>query len=59
VSATIEEAKPITSKLDNFAGVSLADISTIDTPALDAAIGRVIPESHIKPVAVASFGSAI
>jgi hypothetical protein len=59
VSATIEETKPIVSKLDNFAGISLADISTIGASAIDDAILRVIPESQIKPVPVASFGSAI
>lgn len=59
MSATIEETKSIISKIDNFAGISLTDISTIDTSALDAAVGRAIPESPVKPVPVASFGSAI
>ena len=59
VSATVEEPKSVVSQLDDFAKVSLADISNIGAPVLDSVIARVIPESHIKPIPVASFGSAI
>jgi hypothetical protein len=59
MSATIEEPKSVISKLDNFAGISLTDISAIDATALNATIGRVISESHVKPVPVASFASSI
>jgi hypothetical protein len=63
MSAVIAETKSIApsveSELSNLSRVSLADISSADTSAFYAAIDRVIPEPHIKPVPVAAFGSYI
>jgi FXSXX-COOH protein len=59
VSVTGEEPRSITSELDDFASIALADILAMNESALDAVIGRVIPESSVRPVPVASFGSAI
>ena len=59
MSVTVEEPRSITSELDDFAGIALADILAMNESALDAVLGRVIPESSVRAVPVASFGSAI
>jgi FXSXX-COOH protein len=59
MSATVEQPRSIASELDDFGNVALADILTMNDSALGAVIGRVIPESSVRPVPVASFGSCI
>lgn len=59
MSVTVEEPRLITSELDDFAGIALADILAMNKSVLGAVIGRAIPESSVRPVPVASFGSAI
>jgi hypothetical protein len=59
MSVTVEEPKPIASKLGNFASSELVDILTVNAAALDAAIGRIIPAPSVKHVPVASFASSI
>jgi FXSXX-COOH protein len=59
MSVTVEEPRSITSELDDFANIALADILAVNESALSAVIGRAIPESSVPPVPVASFGSAI
>jgi hypothetical protein len=52
-------ASSVESELSNLSKVPLADISTTGNSASYAVIDRVIKESHVKPVPVASFGSSI
>jgi hypothetical protein len=59
MSVTVQEPRSITSELDDFANIALSDIGAMNELALGATIGRIIPESSVKPVPVASFASAI
>ena len=63
MSAVTEAKKSIApsvkSELSNLSRVPLADISSAENSASYAAINRVIRETHVKPVPVASFGSSI
>jgi FXSXX-COOH protein len=59
MSVTVDEPSSLVSQLDDFENIALTDILTVNATALDAAIGRVLPDSIVKPVPVARFGSAI
>jgi hypothetical protein len=59
MSVTVDEPRSLISQLNSLENKALTDILTADAAALDAVIGRVIPESIVKPVPVARFGSAI
>jgi hypothetical protein len=59
MSVVIDEPKSLNSQLNCLEDKALTDILIADATILDAVIGRVIPDSIVKPVPVARFGSAI
>jgi len=61
MSATKEDSKSLTSNLNSFSDVTLADISSLSLATLSVVLGRVLAESspYATPAPAPSFGSAI
>ena len=54
MSVITEKPRSLVSRIDDFAGIALADINA---SALDTVIGEIFPELSVKPI-LPAFGSA-